>query len=147
MNFSKSLMETLNDVIYGITNSHGVDFDQFVESNKELIINTLQTINDYDLETYVHSSIFTLFLISDPEQEVHVNNWKNFIFGSISLSNEHYQGDIEEFFKHGGFTPFMNDETDDESDEEEEESNLIPDEVYGEVNPEDLEHLKTCFSL
>jgi hypothetical protein len=32
-------------------------------------------------------------------------------------------------------------------DDEEEVKGLIPDEVYGDVNPEHLEHIKHCFSL
>lgn len=32
-------------------------------------------------------------------------------------------------------------------EDEQEEASLIPDDVYGDVNPEHLEHIKYCFSL
>ena len=134
-------MAVISNIVDGITDSVGVDFNEFVEANLQMVIHTLQLINDFDLEVLVHSSIFTLWKISDEAQEDHIQMWKEFIFTTITTANEQYMGDISQVFLNG--VPQQSEEV----DESEVTDNFISDEVYGDVNPDDLELLKTCFSL
>lgn len=138
MTFNKTQMTVINNIIDGVTQSFGCDLKDYIDHNLDLVIGTLQLVNDFDLEPLVHSSLFTLWKISDQSQEDHVNEWKEFIFSTIHLSNQHFNGDVSQLLQNG---------VPQEDEDEEIENDFIDDEVYGDVNPEDLEHLKTCFSL
>lgn len=131
MNFNKSTMGIVNQVIGLVQESTNVDLSQYVNDHLEEITNLLQVVYDFDLEPMVHTTLFTLYNVCPPEVESHVVEWKEFIFTSLVES----EGDLQVYFSQGV------------QPQEETTDDLIPDEIYGEVDPEMVEHLKTCYSL
>lgn len=143
MKLNQTTAKVLSNVGDFIYESYGKDLKEFIFSNLEDIASTLQLINDFDLENMVDVMCWTMWKTSkDDSFDAHIIAVKDFVFASTANAFHHFNGDVLDYLQNG-FDVESNDEDEDEVDD----NDLIPDEVYGDVDPEDVSYLNQLLKL
>jgi hypothetical protein len=115
----------------------------YVYGNFDSVVETLQLIADFDLEGMIDVALFTRWLGSDDDAfDAFLTEFKSFVFDTTGYAFHHTNGDVV-----ASLHFILNQGTDDNDDDDEEGSDLIDDEVYGDVDPEDISFLNQCLKV
>jgi hypothetical protein len=110
----------------------------YVNANFDSVVETLQLIADFDLEGMIDVALFTRWLGSDDDAfDAFLTQFKSAVFDTTGYAFHHTNGDVA-----AALHFILNQETDGNGEEGEED--LINDEVYGDVDPEDISYLNQC---
>ena len=145
MSLNSSTMQLFHNILMFNKGTLGKDHVKEIEENFDGLVYTFQTISDFDLENDVQLMLWTVFQTTDSPMDDHTHNTVNFIQKCSIECHQMYGGNFEEYF-----TQLINGNvTSDEDTHEEkvEDTDLIPDEVYGEVDPEDVSYLNQLLKL
>jgi hypothetical protein len=139
---NKTQLEALHNLIIFTKQSFGKDFVEEVKENLEVVSHTFQLVHDLQMYNIAEAMLWGIFQTHDSPFDAHVANTMCFMGKSMEACAQEFGGDFTEYF-----TALVNGDIASDADEDATDPDLIPDEIYGDVDPEVVSSLNKLLKI